>query len=75
MSDTGELPKSLSYRSLGGLVASAALAVFGLFALPLFESFGLAFRPAFWLVLAIEAIALFGVIVSVLTLNRSRTMD
>lgn len=75
MSDTGGIPKSLSYRSLGGLVASAGVAVFGLFALPLFQSFGLAFRPAFWLVLAVEAIALFGVIVSVLTLHRDRTME
>jgi hypothetical protein len=51
------------------------LAVFGLFALPLFQSFGLAFRPAFWLVLGIEAVALAGVVVSVLTLHRRRTIE
>lgn len=75
MSETDEIPKSLSYRSLTGLVASAAVAVFGLFALPLFQSFGLAFRPAFWLVLAVEGVALAGVVVSVLTLHRERTIE
>lgn len=75
MTEAGDLPKSLNYRSLGGLVISAAVAVFGLFALPLFQSFGLAFRPAFWLVLVVEAIALAGVVVSVLTLHRKRTAE
>jgi len=75
MSETDDIPKSLSYRSLTGLVASAAVAVFGLFALPLFQSFGLAFRPAFWLVLAVEGVALAGVVVSVLTLHRERTIE
>jgi hypothetical protein len=75
MSEAGDFPKSLNYRSLSGLVISAAVAVFGLFALPLFQSFGLAFRPAFWLVLAVEAVALAGVVVSVLTLHRERTAD
>jgi hypothetical protein len=75
MNETNDIPKSLSYRSLGGLVASAALAGFGLFALPLFQSLGLAFRPAFWSVLAVEAVALAGVIISVLTLHRRRTIE
>ncbi|QPV63060.1 hypothetical protein I7X12_00015 [Halosimplex litoreum] len=75
MSDSGDVPKSLSYQSVAGLFLSSGLAVFGLFALPVFQSFGLEFRPAFWLVLAIEAVALVGVVVSVLTLHRDRTLD
>jgi hypothetical protein len=75
MSDRPDVPKRLSYRSLGALVAFSGLAVAGLFALPLFQSFGLAFRPAFWLVLAVEAVALAGVVASVLTLHRQRTLD
>lgn len=75
MSETGDIPKSLNYRSLGGLVASSIVAAIGLFALPVFQSFGLAFRPAFWIVLTIEGVALFGVVVSVLTLHRSRTFE
>jgi hypothetical protein len=75
MSDSAEVPERLSYRSLAGLVASSALAAAGLFALPVFQSFGLGFRPAFWLVLAVEAVALVGVVVSVLTLHRERTLD
>jgi hypothetical protein len=75
MSDQSLAPEELNVRSLAGLVASAGLAVVGLFILPVFQSFGLAFRPAFWLVLAIEAVALAGVVVSVLTLHRERTLD
>ena len=58
-----------------GLILSAGLAVVSLFILPVFQSFGLSFRPAFWLVLAIEAVALAGVVISVLTLHRKRTLD
>lgn len=75
MSDQPLAPEELNVRSLAGLVASAGLAVVGLFILPVFQSFGLAFRPAFWLVLAIEAVALAGVVASVLTLHRERTLD
>lgn len=75
MSDQSLAPEELNVRSLAGLVASAGLAVVGLFILPVFQSFGLAFRPAFWLVLAIEAVALAGVVASVLTLHRERTLD
>jgi hypothetical protein len=75
MSDEPEVPRRLSYWSLAGLVAFSGLAVVGLFILPLFQSLGLAFRPAFWLVLAVEAVALVGVVVSVLTLHRQRTLD
>ncbi|WP_299266044.1 hypothetical protein [Halorientalis sp.] len=75
MSEAGDVPKSLNYQSLGGLVVSAAVAVFGLFALPLIQSFGLEFRPAFWIVLAIEGVGLTGVILSVLTLHRERTLE
>jgi hypothetical protein len=75
MSTADDVPDSLSYQSLAGLLLSTGLAVFGLFALPLFQSFGLAFRPAFWLVLGIEAVALAGVVVSVLTLHRRRTIE
>ena len=75
MSEETSTPKELSFLSLIGLILSAALAVVGLFILPVFQSFGLAFRPAFWLVLAIEAVALAGVVISVLTLHRTRTLD
>ncbi|MEF8829426.1 MAG: hypothetical protein V5A49_10340 [Haloarcula sp.] len=75
MSEETQTPQELSVRSLVGLTLSSALAVVGLFILPVFRSFGLAFRPAFWLVLAIEAIALAGVVVSILTLHRERTLD
>jgi hypothetical protein len=75
MSEADDVPESLSYRSLLWLFLSVGLAVFGLFALPVFQSFGLAFRPAFWLVLAVEAVALVGVVFSVLTLHRERTLD
>jgi hypothetical protein len=75
MSEADNVPESLSYRSLLWLFLSVGLAVFGLFALPVFQSFGLAFRPAFWLVLAVEAVALVGVVFSVLTLHRERTLD
>jgi len=75
MSEEPTTPEELSVRSLTGLVLSAGLAVVGLFILPVFRSFGLAFRPAFWLVLAIEAVALAGVVISVLTLHRQRTLD
>jgi hypothetical protein len=75
MSEPGEVPDSLNYRSLAGLAASSGLAVVGLFALPVLQSFGLSFGPAFTLVLAIEAVALAGVVVSVLTLHRERTLD
>jgi len=74
MSDS-DVPKELSYQSLWGLVLSAGLAVAGLFALPVFQSFGLGFRPAFWLVLTVEAVALAGVVASVLTLHRDRELD
>jgi hypothetical protein len=57
------------------LVASSALAIVGLFVLPVFQAVGLAFRPAFWLVLGIEAIALAGVVISILTLHRERTLE
>lgn len=75
MSEETTAPKELSVKSLTGIVLSAGLAVVGLFILPVFQSFGLAFRPAFWLVLGIEAVALAGVVVSVLTLHRKRTLD
>jgi hypothetical protein len=75
MSDSGELPPRKSYRSLAGLVASSVLAIVGLFILPVFQAAGLAFRPAFWLVLGIEAIALAGVVISTLTLHRERTLE
>jgi len=75
MSDRPDVPQQLSYQSLAGLVAFSGLAVAGLFALPVFQSFGLSFMPAFWLVLAVEAVALAGVVVSVLTLHRERTLD
>lgn len=75
MSEETTAPEELNVRSLMGLVLSAGLAVVGLFILPVFQSFGLAFRPAFWLVLAIEAVALAGVVVSVLTLHRQRTLN
>lgn len=75
MSDQSLAPEELNVRSLAGLVASAGLAVVGLFILPVFQSFGLAFRPAFWLVLAIEGVALAGVVISVLTLHRERTLE
>jgi hypothetical protein len=68
-------PQSLNFRSLTGLVVFAALGAAGLFVLPLFQRLGLAFRPAFWLVLAIEFVALVGVVVSVLTLHRAREFD
>jgi hypothetical protein len=75
MDETQDVPKSLSYRSIGALFASTAVAVFGLFALPLFQSAGLPFRPAFAIVLAIEAVALAGVVISVLSLHRKRTLQ
>ena len=75
MSSTQSDPQSLSVRSLVSLTAFALLGAAGLFALPLFQAFGLAFRPAFWLVLAIEFVALLGVVASVLTLHRERTFD
>ncbi len=75
MSEPGEPPARTSYRSLAGLVAFSGLAVVGLFILPVFQALGLAFRPAFWLVLAIEAIALAGVVASILTLHQERTLD
>ncbi|MFC7075587.1 hypothetical protein [Haloarcula halophila] len=75
MSDHPPTPEELNVRSLAGLVVSVALAAVGLFILPVFQSFGLAFRPAFWLVLAIEGVALAGVVISVLTLHRERTLE
>ena len=75
MSDPQTTPRRISARSLGGIAGSSALAVVGLFLLPVFQSFGLAFRPAFWLVLAVEGVALAGVVVSVLVLNRNRTLE
>ncbi|MFB6125769.1 MAG: hypothetical protein ABEJ79_00495 [Halolamina sp.] len=74
MSDSETTPKRLNVRSLGGIVGSSMLAVVGLFALPVFQSFGLDFRPAFWLVLVVEGVALAGVVASILTLHRERTL-
>jgi hypothetical protein len=75
MSTAADVPESLSYQSLAGLLLSTGLAIFGLFALPLIQSFGLAFRPAFWIVLGIEAVALAGVVASILTLHRKRSLE
>lgn len=75
MSENHAEPRELSMRSMAGLIAFAGLAVVGLFALPVFQSFGLAFRPAFWLVLGVEFVALIGVVASVLTLHRERSFD
>jgi hypothetical protein len=69
-------PATTNRRALAGLVGSVALGVAGLFALPAIRSaFGLDFGAAFWLVLAIEFVASLGVVVSVLSLYRARSLD
>lgn len=74
-SDPTATPESLNTRAVIGLVASVALAVVGLFILPLLEQgLGLTFGPAFAITLAIEFVAFVGVAVSVLRLHRERTV-
>lgn len=75
MDEDTSTPPELNRKSLVGLVLSSVLAMIGLFILPVFQSFGLAFRPAFWLVLGMEAVALAGIVASVLTLHKERTLD
>jgi hypothetical protein len=71
--DPTATPESLNTNAVVGLVASVALAVVGLFILPVLEnSFGLAFGPAFGITLVIEFVAFVGVAVSVLRLHNER---
>lgn len=68
-------PESMNRRSVAGLIASVALAIVGLFALPPLRAAGLTFMEAFWTTIAIEFVAFVGVTVSVLTLYRARTLE
>lgn len=68
-------PRPLDRTSIAGLVASVALAVVGLFALPPLRSLGLSFMEAFWATMAIELVALIGVVASVLRLQASRSTE
>lgn len=74
-SDPTATPESLNTRAVVGLIASVALAVVGLFILPVLENgFGLGFGPAFGIALVIEFVAFIGVAVSVLRLHTERTV-
>jgi hypothetical protein len=69
-------PEALNTRALATLVASVVLGVAGLFGLPAIQAAsGLAFLPAFGIVLAIELVAVVGVTVSVLRLHRQRSFE
>lgn len=73
--DPTATPEALNTRAVVGLVASVALAIIGLFILPVLEDgLGLAFGPAFAIALVIELVAFIGVAVSVLRLHRERTV-
>ena len=66
----------LNTRSIVGLVASVAIGVVGLFALPALQrSLGLSFQEVFWPLLAVEFLAFVGVAVSVLRLHEERSFD
>ena len=66
-----EMPRQLNRRSLAALIVSVALAAVGLFALPPLRAQGLSFMEAFWTTIAIEFVALVGVVLSVMTLYRT----
>lgn len=68
-------PRPLDRTSIAGLVASVTLAAIGLFALPPLRSLGLSFMEAFWATMAIEFVALVGVVASVLRLQASRSRE
>jgi hypothetical protein len=68
-------PRPLDRTSIAGLAASVALATTGLFALPPLRSLGLSFVEAFWATMAIEFVALVGVVASVLRLQTSRSSE
>ncbi|WP_254837981.1 hypothetical protein [Natronomonas marina] len=67
--------EELNVRAVVGLVASVAVALVGLFALPALRSFGLSFWVAFWSLLAVEFLAFLGVAVSVLRLHEERSFE
>lgn len=71
-SDSDDLAlETLNRSAIIGLLVSVAVAVAGLFALPVIQSLsGLSFGPAFAIVLATELLAFVGVAVSVLRLHR-----
>jgi hypothetical protein len=75
-SDLGPEKRAPNTGALVAFIISLTLGVGGLFVLPALQSmFGLDFRPAFAIVLAIEIVALVGVIVSVLRLYRGPTIE
>ena len=75
-SDVDPTLHTLNTGALVGLVVSVGVGVGGLFVLPLLRSvFGLGFGVAFGLVLAIELVALLGVVASIFRLHQQRTFD
>lgn len=65
-------PEPLNRLSLVGLVVFGLLGAGGLFALPALRSAGVGFYQGFWLLVAVELIAAFGIAASVLTMHGER---
>ena len=65
-------PDPLARLSLVGLVVFGLRGAGGLFALPALRSAGVGFYQGFWLLVAVELIAAFGIAASVLTMHGER---
>jgi hypothetical protein len=69
-------PEAFNTRAFALLLVSVFVGAAGLFALPAIQGlFGLAFGPAFAIILAVEFLAAIGVIVAVLRLHREPTFE